>query len=65
MYVRAERQRLRGDLVPHIVNGCKDIQDTATGKTLLAYLCQSYLFHEAFKCVPSQHFSLSLGSWLP
>ena len=33
MYVRAQRQRLRGDLVPHVVNSCKDIRDQETGKT--------------------------------
>ncbi len=27
MYVRAQRQRLKGDLVPHVVDGCKDIRD--------------------------------------
>ncbi len=51
MYVRAQRQRLRGDLVPHVVNSCKDIWDQETGKTLRAYLGQTYLFHKAFKCV--------------
>ena len=53
MYVRAQRQRLRGDLVPHVVSGCKDVRDQETGKTLRAYLGQTYLFHKAFKCVLS------------
>ena len=49
MYVRAQRQRLRGELVSHVVNGCKDIQDVETGSTLRAFLGQTYLFHKAFK----------------
>ena len=51
MYVRAERQPTRGDLIPHEVNGRKDIQDSATEQWLLTYLGQTYLFHKAFKCV--------------
>ena len=56
MYVRAQRQPLRGDLVSHVVDGCKDVQDEETGKTLRAYLGQTYLFHKAFKCVSCQAF---------
>ena len=52
MYVRAQRQRLKGDLVPHVVDGCKDIRDQDSGATLREYLGHTYLFHKAFKCVP-------------
>lgn len=45
----AERQPKRGDLVPHEVDGVRDILDTESGKTLRAYLGQTYLFHEAFR----------------
>ena len=65
MYVRAQRQHLRGDLVPHVVNGCNDIRDQETGKTLRAYLGQTYLFHKAFKCVTCQALTGRAGVEMP
>ena len=51
MHVRAQRQPIRGNLVPAVVNGIRDIRDEETQTTLRAYLGQTYLFHKAFKCV--------------
>ncbi len=51
MYVRARRQRLKGDLVPHMVDGCKDIRDEDSGATLREYLGQTYLVHKTFTYV--------------
>ena len=65
MYVRAERQCLRGDLVPHVVDGCKDIKDAETGKTLREYLGQTYLFHRAFRYARPRTSHLCFRGWQP
>ena len=50
LYLRAEPSKEADkDLVSWEVDGLRDILDMETGKTLRAYLGQTYLFHVAFR----------------
>lgn len=49
LYLRTKPQSGRGNLLPYEVDGLRDIRDQESGKTMRAYLGQTYLFHEAFR----------------